>query len=146
MKTATSTPKKPGTQPASAVGASLNVLVSCPRRITLSRRKGWKLPENTVVVSRPTKWGNPFVVGKDGTRAECVSLYEKLMAGYLCLTTSATLAAQNECHMHACQHLGDLRGKNLACWCPQDAPCHADVLLRAANAGADLQPPQDNPK
>ncbi len=28
----------------------------------------------------------------------------------------------------------DLRGKNLCCWCPLDAPCHADVLLEVANA------------
>lgn len=32
-------------------------------------------------------------------------------------------------------YLGDLRGKDLACWCPLDAPCHADVLLELANAG-----------
>jgi hypothetical protein len=28
----------------------------------------------------------------------------------------------------------DLKGKNLACWCPLDQPCHADILLRIANA------------
>ncbi len=27
----------------------------------------------------------------------------------------------------------ELRGKNLACWCPSDQPCHADVLLEVAN-------------
>jgi hypothetical protein len=26
-----------------------------------------------------------------------------------------------------------LHGKNLACWCPLDQPCHADVLLELAN-------------
>lgn len=31
-----------------------------PQRVQLSRAKGWRIPENTVVVARPTKWGNPF--------------------------------------------------------------------------------------
>jgi hypothetical protein len=30
-------------------------------------------------------------------------------------------------------YLAPLRGKNLACWCKLDAPCHADVLLELAN-------------
>lgn len=34
-----------------------------PRRVQLSRRKGWRMPPNTVKVSRPTKWGNPHKVG-----------------------------------------------------------------------------------
>lgn len=37
-----------------------------PHRIQLSRKAGWTKPENTVVVARPTRWGNPFVPGKDG--------------------------------------------------------------------------------
>ena len=118
----------------SAAAVDLQRLVSQPHRVQLSRKKGWKLPPNTVVVSRPTRWGNPFVVGRDGSRATCVGLYEKLMAGYLCLSVKATPAAQNEAHMQASQHLGDLRGKNLACWCPENSACHADVLLRLANA------------
>ena len=39
--------------------------MSEPVRIQ-KRSKGWKMPENTVYVGRPTKWGNPFVVGKPG--------------------------------------------------------------------------------
>lgn len=31
-----------------------------PFRVQLSRRRGWRLPANTAVVSRPTKYGNPF--------------------------------------------------------------------------------------
>lgn len=34
-----------------------------PRRIQRKRTKGWKMPENTVYVGRPTKWGNPWRVG-----------------------------------------------------------------------------------
>lgn len=29
--------------------------------------------------------------------------------------------------------LATLRGRDLACWCPLDLPCHADVLLELAN-------------
>lgn len=105
-----------------------------PERIQLSRRKGFKLPPNTIVVARPSKWGNPFVVGKDGTTAECVRAYRLLMNGSLCVSNHATPAAQNEAHMHACQHLGDLRGKNLACWCKLKSACHADILLEMANS------------
>lgn len=38
---------------------------------------------------------------------------------------------------HVLYHLPKLRGKNLACWCKPDAPCHADVLLELASGGAD---------
>ena len=48
-----------------------------PMRLQLSRKKGFRLPPNTVVVARPSKWGNPFVTGRDGTQAECVDLYGK---------------------------------------------------------------------
>lgn len=104
-----------------------------PERIQLRRRKGWRMPANTVKVDRSTKWGNPFVTGTDGTRAECVSLYKRLLAGYCCLTTPASMADQNSARGHVAEHLDELRGKNLACWCPLEAPCHADVLLEIAN-------------
>jgi len=95
-----------------------------PQRIQLSRAKGWRLPENTVVVSRPSKWGNPFVVQFDPhpdyspqTREEAVKLYAASINGL------KRLAIRRE-----------LRGKNLACWCKADQACHADVLLKIANA------------
>jgi hypothetical protein len=37
-------------------------------------------------------------------------------------------------------YLGELRGHDLACWCPLGAPCHADVLLELANAPARSEP------
>lgn len=73
------------------------------------------MPPNTVKVSRPGKWGNPFKVGKDGTANECVSKYKSNIR----LLTNAIVQ--------------ELRGKNLACWCRLDQPCHADVLLEIAN-------------
>lgn len=103
-----------------------------PKRILLSRRKGWRMPPNTVNVARPGKWGNPFVVGTHGTQARCVELYVKLMAGYVCVTTDNT-DAQQAAYKHVREHKEKLRGKNLACWCKPNAPCHADVLLELAN-------------
>lgn len=87
-----------------------------PERIQLRRTKGWRLPPNTVVVARPSKWGNPFKVGESFTAREAVRQFE------LWCIKHNVIDIQTE-----------LRGKNLACWCALDAPCHADVLLRIAN-------------
>jgi hypothetical protein len=94
----------------------LNTDKTRPRRITLSRKKGAKLPPNTVVVARPSRFGNPYRVGIDGDAKTCVELYEYNV------TDGLIGDAQSQ-----------LTGKNLACWCKQGAPCHADVLLRIAN-------------
>jgi len=103
-------------------GCCLKRLVSQPRRIQLSRKKNWRLPPNTVVVSRPSKWGNPFKVSKTCPAKNAVHLYEQWIRfeGYA-VALGAKVA---------------LRGKNLACWCKLNEPCHADVLLRLANDGA----------
>lgn len=91
------------------------------------------MPPDTVKVDRTTPWGNPFVIGKHGDRARCVQLFEHMLCGYLCISHGAPLAdAQTAFLAHARQHMAELRGKHLACWCPLDKPCHADVLLRAA--------------
>jgi hypothetical protein len=102
-----------------------------PKRIQLSRKKGWRLPPNTVTVARPTRWGNPFVIGEHGTRAECVGLYGKLIAGNK--VTVGDPAALKATRAYVAEHIGELLGKNLACWCPLDEPCHADVLMSLAN-------------
>ncbi|MCA3256251.1 DUF4326 domain-containing protein [Bradyrhizobium sp.] len=103
-----------------------------PKRILLSRAKGWRLPENTVVVARPSKWGNPYpVTARNGfhpkeagyTRAQAIDAFRALLGSFDEPTW------QRDIH--------ELRGKNLACWCPLDEPCHADVLLELANAPAD---------
>jgi hypothetical protein len=92
-----------------------------PTRIQLSRAAGWRKPDNAVVVSRPSKWGNPFVVGVGGVRdrAHAVELYRQALDD---THGPRILAARRE-----------LAGKDLACWCPLDQPCHADVLLELAN-------------
>jgi hypothetical protein len=93
-----------------------------PERIQLRRTKGWRMPEGAVKVDRSTKWGNhiAYICG-------CARDNERAAALYRCWLDDAgrdvAEAARTE-----------LRGKNLACWCRLDEPCHADVLLEYANA------------
>lgn len=107
-----------------------------PRRVRRSRAKGSRLPENTVCVDRSTKWGNPFVVGEHGTREECVNLYRKLLAGYVCITGGPDPNLQMAYRAMVVAYRHELRGKNLACWCSA-GPCHADVLLEVAALAPD---------
>ena len=92
-----------------------------PKRIQRSRSKGWRMPEGAVYVGRPTKWGNPYPV-------ECFSSMEQILGLYrrFLLETPIGIELAREAR-------ADLRGKDLACWCPLDQPCHADVLLEIAN-------------
>jgi hypothetical protein len=92
-----------------------------PRRIQLRRKRGWRKPANTVVVSRPGKWGNPFVVTADYPVESAVRDYEQWLTGDA--KGMQTLAAAK----------AELRGRNLACWCRPGWPCHADVLLKLVN-------------
>ncbi len=96
-----------------------------PHRVPLSRKAGWTKPDNTVVVARPTPWGNPFVPGKDG-----IPDRETAVAAFLKITK---VPGWTIGQMTAEAVRRDLRGKNLACWCSLDGPCHADVLLTIAN-------------
>lgn len=76
------------------------------------------VPLGAVYVGRPTKWGNPFVIGRDGDRAQVIGLY----ADYLSFNGDLLEAIKQE-----------LRGKDLVCHCAPDA-CHADILLEIANS------------
>lgn len=100
-----------------------------PIRVQRRRAKGWRLPPNTVCVDRSTKWGNPFIVGRDGTREDCTRLFAAMLNGYICVSRSPSIKEQREYRRMAVASHRDLMGKNLACWCPPGVPCHADVLL-----------------
>jgi hypothetical protein len=65
-----------------------------------------------VYIGRPSKWGNPFVIGRDGTREEVIQKYKSYVLG------SPELMAD----------LRELKGKTLGCWC-WPKPCHGDVLV-----------------
>jgi len=83
------------------------------------------MPENTVYVGRPTKWGNPFKVGDKNEKGIVLKTVSMVVEEYRRLIESDTkfaLEAQSE-----------LRGRNLACWCRIGETCHADVLLKIAN-------------
>lgn len=124
-----------------------------PVRVQLSRKKGWKMPENTVKVSRPGRWGNPFPVDHEGSAMHCLSLgldgedrTDRATAAVDLFRTWICGGKVNELVATFLPRFGkapivrhiqrDLRGKNLACWCQLDQPCHADVLLEMANAPA----------
>lgn len=103
-----------------------------PVRIQRKRSKGWRVPPNTVYVGRGSRWGNPFVIGKDGTAEECIKKFSNYLFPYRHHGPNSNLM-----HLFMSEsNLADvqtLRGKNLACWCKEDEPCHADLLLRLAN-------------
>lgn len=126
-----------------------------PKRIQLSRRKGYRKPQGAVKVDRSTKFGNPYVVQpvpnggryrSGGRRAEyrrralqCIGMFEAHLR-----------ERPGDPWLRMRDELYKLRGHDLACWCrlcPKHAdglplgetcadcdPCHADALLRAANA------------
>ncbi|KKL75362.1 hypothetical protein LCGC14_2055700 [marine sediment metagenome] len=74
------------------------------------------VPRDAVYVGRPTKWGNPYLIGRDGTRKAVIWKYQLWLEG-----NEDLLAA-----------LPELRGKTLTCWCAPRA-CHADILLEKSN-------------
>jgi hypothetical protein len=90
------------------------------------------MPPNTVKVDRTTKWGNPFIVGQENPflPGRIVEYRRHAWSLYL------GFASQDEELIAAAR--AELRGKNLACWCPLPGPyeddcCHASVLLQIAN-------------
>jgi Domain of unknown function (DUF4326) len=100
-----------------------------PQRIQLRRTKGWRLQEVSqalnglpaIVCTRSGEYGNPFVIGMHGDRYDVSRLYYEYVI-------------QRRALGH--DFLQELRGHNLACWCPLDQPCHADVLLEWSNGEA----------
>ncbi|MDX1000514.1 DUF4326 domain-containing protein [Sinorhizobium medicae] len=112
-----------------------------PVRLQLSRRNYFDLQAysksitgfEVVHVGRPGPWGNPFVVGKHGDASYCVDLYKALLAGLLRVGAGPDIEAPGRTRRFVAENAHELRGKNLACWCRPDAPCHAEVLLQVAN-------------
>lgn len=120
-----------------------------PIRVQRKRAKGWRMPENTLYVGRPGKWGNPFVVGEkyeNGAWMACMfpvynEFIEKYRTGIVPKSPEEAIELYKT-HMATKiktwpdamrKELESLRGKNLACWCKIGQPCHADVLLEIAN-------------
>ena len=116
-----------------------------PQRIRYhGRTRGWRLPAGAIYVGRPTIWGNPFRVGQPLT-------YFEEMVGWITKPPLRPTAADvvawyeyvrwHDWHLDTAVPSGVLWGHDLACWCPLDSPCHADVLLRWANAIGPIPQP-----
>ena len=131
-----------------------------PERIQLRRTKGWRKPEGAIVVSRPSKWGNPVrITTEQGRYAVMYRVHGLPMdpkgGPALCDLDSARhfAAWYFESHLLNDRYVdypsideirAELAGHDLACWCPPRAVsrngslgrinCHADVLLEVANA------------
>jgi len=73
-----------------------------------------------VYIGRPSKWGNPFAIGKDGNREEVIEKYRQYI-----MNRPDLLAA-----------LPELKGKRIGCWCKPLA-CHGDVLAELADAALE---------
>lgn len=137
--------------------------MSEPKRIQRKRTKGWRMPKDAVYVGRPGRFGNPFritrstccpvidIVDDNGVsylvdhkwahrlgtrdvddpaawsfaRHEVVRLYRDDLADWF--------GGRIEYQSGLADDISGLRGHDLACWCPLDQPCHADVLLEIAN-------------
>jgi hypothetical protein len=127
----------------------------CPQRVRLSRRPGFRLQEQhpgAIVVARPTRFGNPFTIGQvlldqrsinvQDAQALCVTRFRLWLAGDAQgdRDVAAALAGQLTARRRTwiLDHLTDLAGRPLACWCPLpvfDEPdqCHAAHLINLAN-------------
>ncbi len=86
------------------------------------------MPPNTVNVSRPGKFGNPYKVTEDRSQTDAVAAFRLWL---MVDNYNAGKAAEKQQILLA---LHELKGKDLACWCREGAPCHADVLLELANS------------
>lgn len=82
-----------------------------------NKRQGNSVPSGAIYIGRPSKWGNPFVIGRDGSREEVIEKYRSWL-----LSQPDLVAAVKR----------DLKGKDLVCWCAPK-PCHGDVLIEIAN-------------
>jgi len=116
-----------------------------PERIQRRRTAGWRMPQGAIYVGRPTKWGNPFRVGQPSAYWMGPGLSSpfrpnpvpKMDAEHV--TAAYRNMVKANCARFSLDDLDELRGHDLACWCPlvdehgNRVPCHADVLLELAN-------------
>jgi hypothetical protein len=77
--------------------------------------------EYDIFIGRGSKWGNPFVIGRDGTRDQVIRMYE------VHIRHSPMLIAA----------LPELAGRRLGCYCKPLA-CHGDVLVKLLAEFFDL--------
>ena len=101
-------------------------MIDKPIRVQLRRTKGWRMPPNTIKVDRSTRFGNSFAVGTRYAKNGRMVLVDTV-------ETAVDLFRQRDAKLIVRKYMNELRGKNLACWCALNKPCHADVLLELVN-------------
>lgn len=109
-----------------------------PVRIRLSRAKGFRLQADAVNVARPGRWGNLFIVGQHGTRLQCAAKFYQLARGMITFSENVDVDAQMTMYRRIRRHVHELKGRDVACWCDLDGPCHGDVYLLLANPGMGM--------
>lgn len=118
-----------------------------PKRIQMTRQTPWRKGNpDAVIVSRPTEFGNPFAVNAwyvevDG-KAE-PTRFPQFHPDAIRIPDTATAVHLYRRHIRQTPGFGQharrmLAGHDLACWCPVDQPCHADVLLELANEASQV--------
>jgi len=85
-------------------------------KVLNARQAGTKPAADRLYVGRPSRWNNPFVLGRYGTRDDVIAKYRAWI-----VQQPALIAA-----------LPELRNKDLVCWC-SPSRCHAEVLIELAN-------------
>jgi hypothetical protein len=98
-------------------------------RVRLSRRRGAKLPPGTVVVSRPSRWGNPFD-WRDmmGATPELKKEYACSKYEHWLLKGEYGRADERQWILDNIHTIRD--AEYVACWCSLSGNCHADILIR----------------
>lgn len=123
--------------------------MTAPRRIQRRRTKGWRMPEGAVYVGRDSRWGNPYKIGRFRDAVDGVTVWHVEggdrpytfgpVPGHfdsperLARECAVDMFREEWAPLHIDAIRTELAGRDLACWCPLDQPCHADVLLELAN-------------
>lgn len=99
---------------------------------TVVNKRTHRPQEDDVYIGRPSRWGNPFVIGRGADREFVIEkfrqwLWNEIKSGHISL-----------------EELAELQHKTLVCWC-SPAPCHGDVLARAADWAAEQLAREDTP-
>jgi hypothetical protein len=106
-----------------------------PTRIQMTRQRPWRAEHpDAVIVARPSKWGNPWPVGSTVfvEHARPAGIYVREFR----VTPELAVALFRQAFTPDVPEIREeLAGRDLACWCPLDQPCHGDVLLELANGG-----------
>lgn len=110
------------------------------------------MPTGAVYVGRPSRWGNPINISDLAAQHPSLTIEQlasMAVAGFRDLVRVGTLTLPNwrrsdgqrgpiTWHCPPPEVIrAELAGRDLACWCAPDQPCHADILLDLANRDAD---------